>query len=254
MKMKVTGQQDGNSYVNYKQIFISVFLLVFLVGSIFSYVPFLNQVDEIAEHKKLYPKIEEKANNLELALFKKYKEQLPKGYSNELIKIKKNTQREVKNYKLKKTEIKNKQMFFSFYNKSSFFQYMGMYLAFIALSICSFIYVRVKDKTAKFVFELIFFGSILIGLFFIHYALYENSDIPRGYHYIAAISYILLSVITLFTLHKYLKNYSFYSAAIQKLNGLLINHPTKYISPEKHKEYFVDTVNKIDETLYPNNK
>ncbi len=249
--MKETDQTDGKNPINFKQLIISVVLLITLVGSIFSFVPFLDNVNEVKEHEKLYPKIEKKYNSEELGLFKKFKNQLPKEYADELIKIKRSHKAEITEYKIRKKAIIEKQNVFGFDSISTFLQYMGMYVSFIALSICAFVYKRVEDKTARLIFEILFLGCVLIGFFFIQYALYQGTNIPHVFHYSAFILYILLSIFLFNILHKYLKNFAFYSIEIKKLNGLLLNHPTKYISPNKRNQYLTDTLEKIDETLYP---
>ena len=251
-KTKEVVQTDGNNPVNFKQLIISVVLLIILVGSIFSFVPFLDNVNEVKEHEKLYPEIEKKFNSKELNLFKKYKSQLPKEYADELITIKRTHKAEITEYKKRKEEIIEKQNVFGFDSISTFLQYMGMYVSFIALSICAFIYKRVEDKTAGLIFEILFIGCVLIGFFFIQYALYQGTNIPHIFHYLAFVLYIVLSVFLFKILHKYLENFGFYSIAIKKLNGLLLSHPTKYISPNKRNQYLTDTLEKIDETLYPN--
>ncbi len=249
-KTKGTDLLDGETKINYIQVLLSVFLLLTILGSIFSYVPFQNEVDLVEEYKTLYPKIKDSTNQKELSLFKEFKSQLPKEYVTRLKKIKQHDFKSVQAYKKRKEQLVKEQNVFGFIHLEAFLQYIGMYLSLIALSIAGFIGARIKDNSAKKIFDIIYFLGILIGIFFVYYAVYDEADFPRAVHYFVFISYIIISFLILRSVHYYLINFKFYSSVIKKLNSLLLTHSLKYIHPNKKEKYIHDTVEEIDKTIY----
>ncbi|WP_299681043.1 hypothetical protein [uncultured Tenacibaculum sp.] len=87
--------------------------------------------------------------------------------------------------------------------------------------------------------------------YFVYSTILKTDNFSLIFFLAIAISNIILSIIFISKLYNILLRMNRGNEkVIQNLNSLLINHPTKYINPEKHKEYLADTVNKIYDTIY----
>ena len=224
-------------------------LLILSVGSIFIYQ---TQPDDflVKEHEKKYPLLDSIRNEKELILFKSYFENLPKEYREELKKIKQAYHSDFLEYKSKKKALIQEHNYFGFKHRKAFWTYVGMFLCLIGVSISGFIAPYIRDKTPKLILNTLFSIGIMIGVFFIYWAIYDEFDLILAQHYFAAFSFILGSILMLLTLHKYLINYPFYMTSISQLNKWILLKALNFISNDKKQKYIEESIKHIERTLY----